>query len=208
MSKLFTLAGIATILFATSCASSTQRADTQPEPTAPTEVIGSNPGEIPVGQQLDVRLQNTLSSETATQEQRFQTTTVVDLRQGNRVLVPAGSTVRGVVRNVEKAGRVDRTGRLTLAFDQLVTDGRTYPLNATATQIYKSEGIRGEAGTVGAGAAAGAIIGGIIDGISGAVLGAIIGGGGVVAATEGKDVTLPAGTIVRLRFDSPVDTVR
>jgi hypothetical protein len=196
------------MLIAASCATSTQRADTQPEPTTPTQVIGANAGEIPVGQQLDVRLQNTLSSETATVEQRFQTTTVVDLRQGNTVLVPAGTTIRGIVRDVEKAGRVDRTGRLTLGFDQMVVQGRTQPINATATQVYKSEGIRGEAGTVGAGAAAGAIIGGIIDGLSGAVLGAIIGGGGVVAATEGKDVTLPAGTIIRLRFDSPVDTVR
>jgi hypothetical protein len=139
-------------------------------------------------------------------EQRFETTTVVDLRQGSRVLVPAGTLIRGVVRNVEKAGRVDRTGRLTLAFDQMAMQGRTHPINATATQVYKSEGIRGEGGTVGAGAAAGAIIGGIIDGISGAVLGAIIGGGGVIAATEGKDVTLPAGSIIRLRFDSPVET--
>jgi hypothetical protein len=206
MSKLITLAGIATILLATSCASSTQRADTQPEPTSPTQVNSSAPGEIPVGQQLDVRLQNTLSSESATVEQRFETTTVVDLRQGSRVLVPAGTLIRGVVRNVEKAGRVDRTGRLTLAFDQMAMQGRTHPINATATQVYKSEGIRGEGGTVGAGAAAGAIIGGIIDGISGAVLGAIIGGGGVIAATEGKDVTLPAGSIIRLRFDSPVET--
>jgi hypothetical protein len=204
MTKLISLAGIATLIVSAACASSGQRVDTQPEPAGPAQVASSIPGEVPVGQQLDVRLQDTLSSETATVEQRFMTTTAVDVMQGDRVLIPAGSTVRGVVRAVEKAGRVDRTGRLTLAFDQLNANGRTYPLTATATQIYRSEGIRGEGKTVGVGAAAGAIIGGIIDGLSGAVLGAIIGGGGVIAATEGNDVTLPAGSIIRLRFDSPV----
>jgi len=31
----------------------------------------------------------------------------------------------------------------------------------------------------------------------------LIGGGGTIAATEGKDVTLPPGTILRVRMDSP-----
>jgi hypothetical protein len=50
----------------------------------------------------------------------------------------------------------------------------------------------------------GAIVGGILGGLKGALTGVLIGAGGVVAATEGKDVTLPAGTIVRIRFDSPL----
>jgi hypothetical protein len=49
----------------------------------------------------------------------------------------------------------------------------------------------------------GAIIGGIIGGVRGALLGVLIGGGGTMIATEGKDVTLPAGTILRVRFDTP-----
>jgi hypothetical protein len=40
--------------------------------------------------------------------------------------------------------------------------------------------------------------------LKGAILGAVIGAGGAVVATEGKDITLPAGSIVRIRFDSPV----
>jgi hypothetical protein len=173
-------------------------------PTEPTQVSSSQPGEIPVGQELDVRLQTPLSSDTATVEQRFQTTTVVDLMQGDRVLVPAGSVVRGVVRSAEEAGRVDRTGRLTLGFDQLVVNGREYPLRAMATQVFQSEGIREEAATVGTAGGVGAIVGGIIGGLRGALIGAIVGSGGVIAATEGKDVELPAGAIVRIRLDSPV----
>jgi len=172
--------------------------------TDPTQVNTSDRGVIPVGQELDVRLQATLSSGTATREQRFEATTAVDIRQGDRVLVPAGSTVRGIVSNVEKAGNIDRTGSLSLAFDQVVVRGREYPLRAMATQVFESKGIREEGKTVGTAGAVDAIVGGIIGGMKGALIGAAVGAGGVIAATEGKDVELPAGTIVRIRLDSPL----
>ncbi len=73
------------------------------------------------------------------------------------------------------------------------------------TQALESEGIRGEAGRIGAGAGVGAIIGGILGGLKGAVAGILIGGGGTIAATEGKDVDLPAGTVLRVRLDSGLD---
>jgi hypothetical protein len=56
-----------------------------------------------------------------------------------------------------------------------------------------------------AGAGVGAIVGGIIGGLEGALAGVLIGGGGAVAATEGRDVVLPSGTIIRLRFDTPLE---
>ena len=119
--------------------------------------------------------------------------------------MPAGSEVRGVVSNANPAGRVDRSGSLTLAFDQITVNGREIPLRAMATQAFESRGIRDEAKTVGTAGAVGAIVGGIIGGLQGALIGAVVGSGGVIAATEGKDVELPAGTVIRLRLDSPVE---
>ena len=168
-----------------------------------TNTRGSNHSVIPSGQEIDVRLENELSSATAQVEQRFEATTVADLYQGNTVLIPAGSLVRGVVSSVTKTTRMERKGSLTVAFDQLTVRGRDYPIRGTVTQALESEGIRGEASKIGAGAGVGAIIGGIIGGVKGALLGVLIGGGGTVAATEGKDVTLPAGTILRVRLDTP-----
>jgi hypothetical protein len=173
-------------------------------PGEPTQVGTSERGLIPVGQQIDVRLQTTLNSGTASTEQRFETTTVVDLKQGDAVLVPAGSTVRGIVSGVEPAGKIDRSGSMTLAFDQIVVRGREYPIRGMATQAFESGGIREEAGTVGTAGAVGAIVGGIIGGLRGALIGAVVGSGGVIAATEGKDVEIPSGTIIRIRLDSPV----
>jgi len=158
---------------------------------------------IPAGQEIDVRLNSELSSATAQVEQRFEATTVADLSRGNEVLIPAGSTVRGVVSSVQKATRTERKGSVTVAFDQITIRGRNYPMRGTVTQALESEGIKGEAGKIGAGAGIGAIIGGIIGGAKGALLGVLIGGGGTIAATEGKDVTLKPDTILRVRLDQP-----
>jgi len=78
------------------------------------------------------------------------------------------------------------------------------------TQAIESEGVKGEIGKIGAGSAVGAIIGGILGGAKGAIAGILVGGGGVLVATEGKDVDLPLGTVLRVRFDSevPLDGTR
>jgi hypothetical protein len=158
---------------------------------------------IPVGQEIDVRLQRRLSSDDAKVEERFEATTLVDLSRGDRVLIPAGSVMRGIVSSVNRASRTDRKGALTLAFDQVTVGGQTYPLRGTVTQAIESEGLRGEAGRIGAGSAVGAVIGGIVGGVRGALIGIAVGGGGTILATEGSDVTLPAGTVLRVRFDTP-----
>ena len=158
--------------------------------------------DVAVGTEFDVRVQNSLSSATAQVEDRFEATTLVDFRDGDRVLVPAGSVMRGIVSSVTKAGRVERKGSVTLAFDRITIRGRSYPIRATVTQALESEGIKGEAGKIGAGAGVGAIIGAILGGAKGALAGILIGGGGTIAATEGKDVELPAGTVLRVRLDS------
>jgi hypothetical protein len=101
---------------------------------------------------------------------------------------------------VSLAGKIDRSGSLTLAFDELEVNGRAFRIRAMATQAFESRGVLEEQ-SVGA---AGAAIGGVLGGLRGARIGAAIGAGGVVAATDGKDVVLPAGTIVRLRLDEPV----
>jgi len=165
----------------------------------------ANSREIPVGTEFDVRLQSSLSSGTAQVEDRFEATTMVDLLENDRVLVPAGSVLRGVVSSVNKAGRINRKGSMTVVFDRITVRGRSYPTRATVEQALESEGIRGEAGKIGAGAGVGAVLGAILGGAKGALAGILIGGGGVTAATDGKDVELAAGTILRVRLDTPLD---
>jgi hypothetical protein len=164
----------------------------------------TRPGEIPVDTEVDVRLTKRLSSETAQVEDRVEATTVVDLRDSEtgRVLIPAGSTMRGTVDSVTKAGRIDRKGSLTVTFNQITIRGRSYPIHATVVDAIESGGIKEELPKIGGAAGIGAVIGGILGGAKGALLGILIGGGGMVAATEGKDVDLPSGTTLRVRLDS------
>jgi hypothetical protein len=158
---------------------------------------------IPVGTEIDVRLGDALSSDRNQVEDRFIATTVVDLQLGERVVIPAGSEVRGVVTAVESAGRLDRKGSLTLAFDSITVNGREREIRGIVTDAIESDGIRGEVGKIGGAAGVGAIIGGILGGVKGAITGILIGGGGMIAATEGKDVELESGTILRVRLDQP-----
>jgi hypothetical protein len=165
-------------------------------------------GIVPSGTELDVRLEQALNSDTNQVEDRFEATTVVDLRENGRVVIPAGSRVRGVVTAVRDAGRVERKGELQLSFDQITVNGRNYPLRGTVTQALESGGYKEDAEKIGAGAAVGAIIGGILGGVKGAITGILIGGGGVVAATEGQNVNLPVGTILRMRIDQDLNINR
>ena len=160
--------------------------------------------EVPSGTEMDVRLTNSLNSGTVQVEDRFEGTTLVDLNINGRNVIPAGSVMRGVVSSVEPATRTNRTAKMTVSFDQVTVNGRVYPIRGTVTQAIQGEGIKGETGRIATGAGAGAILGGILGGVKGAVLGAVIGGGGITAATEGKEIDLPQGTVLRVRLDSPV----
>jgi len=183
-----------------------------PEPARPaargTGTTGTATGrgalEIPSGTEIDVRLGQNLNSGTAQVEDRFEATTLVDVNINGRTAIPAGSVVRGVVTAVEPATRTNRTARMTVSFDQVTVNGRAYPMRGTVTQAIEGEGIKGETARIGTGAGVGAIIGGILGGFKGALAGILIGGGGTIAATEGKEVELPQGSVLRVRIDSPL----
>jgi hypothetical protein len=162
---------------------------------------------LPVGTEFDVRLQTPLSSRTAKPEQRFEATTLTDLMRGADVAVPAGSVARGFVSSVSQAGRIDRTGSLTLSFDELVVDQRVSRLRASVVKALEPS-LSEDATRVGAAAAVGAVLGGLLGGGKGALLGVLIGGGGTIASTEGSDVELPIGTVLRVRIDQPLDVSR
>jgi hypothetical protein len=170
--------------------------------TTTTTPLGRNEVEVPAGTELDVRLSDALNSGTAKVEDRFEATTLVDLSVDGRVAIPAGAVMRGVVTSVEPATRTNRTARMSVSFDQVTFGGRSYPIRATVSQALEGEGIKGEVGRVGAGAGVGAILGGILGGFKGAMAGILIGGGGTIAATEGEELNLAQGSVLRVRIDS------
>ena len=160
--------------------------------------------EIQAGTEIDVRLADGLNSGEARVEDRFEATTLIDVNVGGRPAVPAGSVMRGVVTDVEPATRTNRTARLTVSFDQATVGGQVYAMRGTVIQAIEGDGIRGEAGRIGTGAGVGAILGGLLGGFKGTLAGILIGAGGTIAATEGREVDLPQGSVLRVRLDSPL----
>ncbi|HEX6738239.1 MAG TPA: hypothetical protein VF310_08215 [Vicinamibacteria bacterium] len=164
----------------------------------------SRDARIPDGTEIQVRLEQPLSSRTARREDRVVATVAESVRADGRVVIPAGTEVRGVVREVEPAQRADG-GRVDVAFDELRLGNRT--VNIQARPVSVDEG-RIDKKKAGLGAILGGVIGGVLDGKKGAVIGAILGGTGAVVATKGNEDELPAGTHMTLRLDRPVDMVR
>ena len=159
---------------------------------------------VPVGTEIDMRLQSPLNSGTAKPEQRFEGTTLVDVYLSGNVIIPAGSIIRGFVSSVRPASRIERKGSLTLSFDELRINERSYRLRASVVKALDAK-IGNDVTTIGAGAVVGGIVGGIIGGGKGAVVGVLVGGGGTMAATDGTEVDLPLGTVLRIRVDQPIE---
>jgi len=159
---------------------------------------------VPVGTEIDVRLQTALNSGIAKVEQRFEATSLVDLKIGNDVVLPAGTVVRGFVGSVRPAGRVERRGSMTLAFDEILLRQGPARLRASVTQALDGK-MGDDISRIGTGAVVGAILGGLLGGGKGLLVGVLVGGGGTIAATDGTDVDLPLGTILRVRIDSPLE---
>jgi hypothetical protein len=168
------------------------------------EELASRRVEVPAGTEMNVRLSTKLNSGSVHVEDRFEATTQEDVRIAGRTAVPAGSVMRGIVSSVEPATRTNRTARMTLAFDQLTINGQAYPIRARVTQAIAGEGLKGEATKIAVGAGLGGVIGGLLGGVKGAAAGTLIGSGGSIAATEGKQVELSQGAVLRTRIDAPV----
>ncbi len=157
--------------------------------------------EVPAGTEIAARLSSGVNSGKVKVEDRVEAMTTADVMVAGRPVIPSGSVLRGIVSSVQPATRINRTAHLTLTFDRVTLRGQVYSLKGTVPP-FDGAGIKGDTKKIATGAGIGAIIGGLLGGAKGAGVGAAVGGGGTVAATEGQEVDLPPGTIVRVRLDS------
>ena len=159
---------------------------------------------VPVGTNLKVRLNDTLTSKESRAGDKF-TATAIDPVRFNE------ATVRGHIRSIIKSGRVQGRTTMNLAFDSItLPDERHGVLHGYVTKVYGTGNRADEEGGVqsesrgkqtlkrsGIGATAGAIIGGIAGGGKGAAIGLILGGAGgagSIAMQGGKELKLESGT--------------
>jgi hypothetical protein len=159
---------------------------------------------IPAGTTLTIRLNQHISVKTSHAGDRF-TGEIVDpiLTSGNRVLVPKGAPVGGVVDAAHRRGHFKGRSLLELRLTSLTLDGTRYPLaTRDLARSKKGKGKR-SAAFIGGGAGLGMLVGGVASGGTGLLVGGLAGGGAGTAAaglTGNRDIEIPAGSIVRFKL--------
>jgi hypothetical protein len=152
---------------------------------------------------LPLVLETAISSATSRSGDLVVARVAEDVRVGEKVVVPAGSEVRGRVTAAVPSGRVKGDARLAFDFDTLVLKGKEHPIGTRPVDITAGDSHKRDAVIIGAGAGAGAIIGAIAKGGKGAAIGTLIGGAagtGVVLTNKGKEVELGTGSHVTVRL--------
>ncbi len=160
---------------------------------------------VPVGTDLKVRINDTLSSKDSRIGDRF-TATVIDPSRFDE------ARVNGHISSIQKSGKIKGRTSMNLAFDSVeLRDGRRGVMHGYVTRVYGEgsgradneggveSGSRGKqtAKRAGIGATVGAIVGGIAGGGKGAAIGLIIGGAGgagSLAINGSKELKIESGT--------------
>lgn len=190
-----------------------------PQPSAPAQPAAPRTVTLPVpsGTTLALQMNQELSTRTATVGQSF-TATLADavLASDGTTLIPAGASVRGRVTDARASERAGQQASITLAFESVSFNGRSYALNATVVDVPVRRVTRDskaeQAAKIGAGAAAGAVLGQVIgkntkSTVAGAAVGAAA-GTAVAMGTADVDAVIPSGARVVIRLDSPVNVQR
>lgn len=174
---------------------------------------------VPEGTKIVFTLNDTLSTQSNREGDRFSGVVSRSVRVGEHIVIPEGSVVRGEVTSVKRAGRVKGRAELGLRFNEIeLPDGPKLALSASLTGLDESEKekvteegqVKGEgskkrdAATLGAAAGIGAAIGAIAGGGKGTAIGAGSGaavGTGLVLLTRGKDVKVKRGSELAIQLD-------
>lgn len=166
-------------------------------------MLRPEPITVPEGTLLALVLETGISSATSRSGDRVVARLAEDVRVGEKVVVPAGSEVRGLVTAAVPSGRVKGDARLAFDFDTLVLAGTEHVIGTRPVDITAPNRHKKDAATIGIGAGGGGILGGLLGGKKGAGIEVLLGGAtgtGVVLTTKGQEVELGAGTSVTIKL--------
>ena len=170
------------------------------EPLKPAERVSR----IEPGTAITVRTDRFISSDRS--DGRIYTGTVDQdvMAENNRLAIPRGSPVEMIVR-------IAPDKDLALDLESVTVNGQRYALDADARiESEKRDGVGANQRTaehVGGGAILGSIIGAIAGGGKGAAIGAGAGaaaGAGTEAITRGREVRVPAESLLTFRLQQPL----
>jgi hypothetical protein len=159
---------------------------------------------IAAGTNLTIRINQHISVKTSRAGDRFDGE-VVDpvVGDNDRVVIPRGSPVTGVVVASHRRGHFKGSSILELRLTYLTLNGTRYALDTKdLTQTKKGKGKR-SAAFIGGGTGLGMLVGGVASGGVGLLVGGLVGAGGGTALgglTGNRDIEIPAESIVRFKL--------
>jgi len=177
----------------------------------------ANPGAVtrgrlqaPAGSELMIRTVETIDSRSAGANQTFSGIIEQAVRDGSgRVIIPERSSAQLMIRQMASGGATG-SPEMVLDVQSITIAGRRYLVSTENLVLNSDTGVgknKRTAEAVGGGAILGGIIGAIAGGGKGAAIGVLAGGAGGAGAqvlTRGRDVQVPAETVLNFRLDKPV----
>lgn len=184
--------------------------------------VPRRPNELPVGTLLRMRLRNAVDTDETQPNTPFLADLSENVESDGRVVLPAGSTVEGVVTQARGGRRIRGHALIHLqAQAVLLPDGTRMPLRASVIDtdqyantrvdeegnILRKDHVGGTLAAMSLATGGAAAAGGVIGGPAGALIGAGIGAGVGTAwwLKQDRQARLPQSTLVVLGLTEPLE---
>lgn len=159
---------------------------------------------IPAGTSLAIRIDQRISVKSSRAGDTFTGEFVEPvIADDNRVLVPKGTPVGGVIDASHQRGHFKGRSLLQLRLTSLTMNGTRYPLATRDLSSSKKGKGKRSAALIGGGSGLGMLVGGLASGGVGLVIGGLAGGGAgtaVAGLTGNRDLDIPAESIVHFKL--------
>jgi hypothetical protein len=162
---------------------------------------------IPAGTPISVRLQQSISSQSAQAGQHFEAVLDEPIVINGQTVAEKGADAVGHVVAARQSGRLHDSGFLRIALDSVTVNGKMVPVQSSSIYVQGASHKKRNLGWIGGSTAGGALIGGLMGGGKGALIGSAVGAGaGTTAAytTGKKDVGFAAEHRLTFRTTQPV----
>jgi hypothetical protein len=161
---------------------------------------------VPAGTRLKVRTLRTMSTNSANPGAPFEATLAEPLAIDGKTIAERGTTVRGVVADSSRGGRIRGVAHIGVRLTELEV-GTGTEVHTNVVTYYARRTRKRDATIIGIGSGVGAAIGAIASGGVGAAIGAGAGGGAGTAGvlmTHGKPAVIPAESLLTFVLREPV----
>ncbi|HEY0794248.1 MAG TPA: hypothetical protein VGD64_00570 [Acidisarcina sp.] len=183
--------------------------------------VPTRPGELPQGTNINIRLNQQISSSETRAGSLFSGQVAHDVTLSGRVVIPQGSELRGRVESVREGHRFANRATIRLRPDSIILpDGSQYALHAALIGAHGRNTRVDDEGSItpkshlkkdtvaeGIGAGAGAVTGAAFGGAPGALVGSLVGVGVVTThliVQHPQVVDLPSNTTIVFSLTEPL----